>query len=120
MKRILIIDDNKGDKVLIEEMFKTVSLNYDVKWAESGDAGLAMASKEPFDIILLDTLMPGMDGHETCLALKENKNVKSNVIMMTGSLDAVSEVKARKSGADGYCIKLAESILSAILSCHKE
>jgi two-component system sensor histidine kinase/response regulator len=119
-QKILIIDDNRGDKELLSDLLKDTSLKYEILWAEDGESGLAMAKKENPAVVFLDTLMPGMDGYDICKELKSLGKEHMYIIMMTGSLDAVGEAKAKNHGANGYCIKLPESILEALLVYHQQ
>jgi CheY-like chemotaxis protein len=113
-RKILIIDDNKGDIQLIKELLDVEGMDFDVIWAENGIDGLDLADREEPDIILLDTRMPGVDGNEICQRLKDPARKKAHVIMMTGALGSFDQGKAKESGADDYCIKLHESIVAAL------
>ncbi len=115
MKRILIVDDREEDIKLIKKLLEQAKVSFEITTAESGEECLAAAEKYNPDVILLDTLMPGIDGWQTCAKIKKLTMVTSKVIIMTGNLDAVSEQKAQEAGADGYCVKFADSILSALL-----
>ncbi len=119
-QKILIIDDNRGDKQLIQELLQSANLAYEILWAEDGESGLELARKKNPEVVFLDTLMPGMDGYEVCRELKVLSKKDMYIIMMTGSLASVSEAKAKKYGANGYCIKLPESILKALLVYHQQ
>ena len=114
-KKILIIDDSPQDrKIMIRYLSKAGFGNLSL--AETGEQGLELAVQENPDIILLDTMLPGIDGFQTCEQLKKVKQVQALVIMMTGQVDAVNAEKAKSVGADDYCAKTSDCsvILEAI------
>jgi DNA-binding response OmpR family regulator len=77
--------------------------------AENGEGALQRAGYAQPDIILLDVLMPGMDGFETCRRLKENEETKAiPVIFMTALSDTVDKVKGFEAGAVDYVTKPVE------------
>lgn len=114
-KRILIVDDREEDIKLITKLLQQAEVKFELETAESGEECLKTVQETNPDVVLLDTLMPGLDGWQTCVKLKKLPGVTSKIIMMTGNLDAVSERKSKEAGADGYCVKFADSILSALL-----
>jgi len=109
-QKVLIIDDDKGDIQLLRELFKLSGADYQILWAENGMDGLEIAQKEEPEIVLLDIRMPTFDGHAICQKLKDLGGKVIHVILMTGSLDAAAEAKAKSCGADGFCLKLPEPI----------
>lgn len=107
--RLLIIDDNEGDAVLIKEIISEAGTDIEaIKDARTGEEGLALAEEFKPTAALIDTHMPGIDGFETCRRMKELLGESVKVIIMTGLIDAVDAVKARKMGADDYCVKTAD------------
>ena len=74
-RKILLIDDHDSVLKLLEAVLKV--RNYDVCYASSGAEGLEMAQRETPDLILLDIMMPGMDGFKVCQALKQSEATKS-------------------------------------------
>jgi len=102
-KKILIVDDNEDIRTTLDELL--TEHGYAVSTAASGDEGIRKASKENPDLVLLDTAMPGMDGIETCRRIKQVENILTKVIMYTGTIDAIDAIRARKFGADNYCVK---------------
>jgi len=88
-KKILLVDDDpdfvEAVKVIVE------SGGYDVRVAYDGQEGLAMVDKERPDLIVLDVMMPVMNGHETCARLKSNKETaKIPIILLTAVADRVT------------------------------
>ena len=114
--RILVIDDNDQDRKIMERHLKKAGYG-EVDLAETGEQGVEKAIAKKPDLVITDTMLPGIDGFEVCRQIKEKFAENSpKVIVMTGSIDAVDAVKARKLGADDYCVKTADgsSFLEAV------
>jgi len=100
--RILVVDD---EKVMRDGCQRVLSdAKYQVETVSSGEAAIKMAKEAPFDLILLDLKMPGMDGLEALRLFKEYDQ-EIVVIMMTGYPDIETAVKAIKMGAYDYVPK---------------
>jgi len=102
--KILIVDDNQLNieklKILLHEQ------NYRFTSENDGRTALKTAAKEPFDLMLLDVIMPGMDGFEVCYRMKKNKNTAQiPVIFLTGQTDPESIRKGFEAGAVDYVAK---------------
>ncbi|HYA03212.1 MAG TPA: response regulator [Syntrophobacteria bacterium] len=81
--KILVVDDELAVRSLLKDFF--TPLGYEVITAADGTEGLASAAKEVPDVILLDVMMPGIDGMEVCRRLKANEGTGAiPIIMMTG------------------------------------
>jgi len=95
---ILIVDDAPDNLALMSSLLNT---RYKTKVATTGEKALEVASfASPPDLILLDVMMPGMDGYEVCRRLKENpKTADIPVIFLTGKSDAADEQKGLELGA---------------------
>lgn len=116
-KQLLIIDDNPGDRELIQEMLFMDNVDLDITQGDSGENAIESVKGNKPDIAILDTNLPGIDGFETCRRLRELYDSDSlKIIIMTGLIDAVDAGKAKKMGADDYCVKTIDcsSILEAI------
>jgi two-component system sensor histidine kinase/response regulator len=102
--KILAVDDNpKSLKVLAALL---APLGYQVDYAFSGQEAVALVENESYDLILLDIMMPGMDGYETCIRIKSvYRNKLVPVIFLTGKTDMASLSKAFTSGGVDYIIK---------------
>ena len=100
--RILIIDDNSK---LMEDALPMYG--YEVKTAHDGLMGLKILDSDTsFDLILLDVVMPNLDGWETLKAIRQNeKTQKIPVIMLTSISDANKQISGLKFGADDYIVK---------------
>ncbi len=82
-KKILVVDDEPAVRSLLKDSL--TSLEYEVLTAANGEEGLTLAEREEPQVILLDALMPGIDGVETCRRLKAQEKTKwIPIIMMTG------------------------------------
>ena len=97
-KIILIVDDAPANIQLLSGVLKET---YKVKAATSGEKGLKIAEKTPPpDLILLDVVMPEMDGHEVCRRLKDNPaTCDIPVIFVTGNISNEAEQQALELGA---------------------
>ena len=102
--RILIIDDEPDIVVLLSKGFE--AHGYEVLKAANGWDGLALARMEKPDLILLDYLMPKMDGPTTLASLKVMKETRSiPVVVLTGVSGKEHVTEALRSGASDYIVK---------------
>lgn len=107
-KKIFIIDDEMD---LVETLsFRLKASGYDVDSASNGKTGLEKIEVEKPDLILLDLMMPGIDGYEVCKRLKDNKDLKKIPVIMLTAKGQDSDVDLGKSmGADDYITKPFEA-----------
>lgn len=102
--RILVVDDNLANRRLLKA--KLEARYFEVLLAESGQKALDIADAESPDIILLDVMMPGMDGYEVCERLKQSpKTAYIPVVMVTALSQQEHRLKGLKSGADDFVTK---------------
>ncbi len=102
--RILVVDDILPNIKLLEA--KLTSDYYDVITAMNGEEALQKAKEEKPDLILLDIMMPGMDGFEVCTRLKQDPNIAHiPVVMVTALTDTQDRVKGLECGADDFLSK---------------
>lgn len=102
--RVLVVDDILPNVKLLEA--KLVSEYYDVITATSGEEALKRVEQDSPDIILLDIMMPGMDGFETCKRIKANPKFSHiPVVMVTALTDTQDKVHGLESGADDFLTK---------------
>jgi len=106
--KILLIDDEEDDRFLIEKVLLDSGCVKNIMKARSGEEGIEMIKEDSPDIVILDTVLPGDDGFETCKKIKKI-NDKIKVIIFTGVIDAVDASKAREYGADDYCVKTSDN-----------
>ncbi|MCQ2609373.1 MAG: response regulator transcription factor [Lachnospiraceae bacterium] len=100
-KKILVVDDEKEIADLIE--IHLMSQDYIVTKAHNGVDALKAMSKEKYDLILLDVMMPKMDGNETLKKIREKSNVP--VIMVTAKATEADKISGLTLGADDYVTK---------------
>jgi diguanylate cyclase (GGDEF)-like protein len=101
--RILIVDDASTN---IEILNEVLGSEYDSLFAMDGTTALRIASEQEPDLILLDVVMPGLDGHEVCRRLKADPKTKGiPVIFISGLSDESDEAKGLEIGAIDYITK---------------
>lgn len=102
MKKILVIDDDDGVRTALSDLLRCKG--YYICEASSGKDAIEMVKSEDFDIVLLDLMMPGMDGIDTLRELRR-LNPKTRVIMITAFATVENAVDAIKKGASDYISK---------------
>ncbi|HRS82577.1 MAG TPA: response regulator [Smithellaceae bacterium] len=115
---VLVVDDTPDNLTMITSLLKDL---YRVKIAVSGKKALQIAfSNEPPDLILLDIMMPEMDGYEVCSQLKNDSETRDiPVIFLTAKTDVEDEVKGFDLGAADYITKpVSPPILLARVRTH--
>ena len=100
-RKILIVDDEKNIADIIA--FNLKKEGYQVIKAGDGEEGVKMAMEENPDLILLDIMMPKMDGYEACKKIREKKNTP--IIMLTARAEELDKVLGLELGADDYVTK---------------
>ena len=101
---ILVVDDLEPNVKLLEA--KLLAEYYTVFTASNGVAALEMLAQNRIDIVLLDVMMPGMDGFETCRKIKQNpETTHIPVVMVTALSDIEDRVKGLEAGADEFLTK---------------
>jgi DNA-binding response OmpR family regulator len=105
MKRqILVVDDEIGALTLIGIMLERGGFN--VLKARDGTAALALLDETTPDLIILDVMMPGMDGITLCSAVRERESTtKTPIIILSARGDAESIIKGIEAGANDYLLK---------------
>jgi len=108
MKKILIIDDSEQDRKIMKRFLNKAGYEQ-IIMAETGEEGVKKAEFEKADLVIIDTLLPGIDGFEVCRQIRQIEgSTIPRIIMITGTVDAVDAVKARRAGADDYCVKTTD------------
>jgi len=103
LKSILIVDDSEENVDILCEFLEE---KYDLFASLNGEDALEIANEEKIDLILLDIMMPGLDGFEVCKRLKENDKTKNiPIIFITAKTDEASIVKAYNIGGIDYISK---------------
>ena len=102
--KILIIDDEPIARTTLQALL--ANQNYELIFARSGREGLSLAEQHLPDVILLDVMMPGMDGFETCRAIRAMPKVAETAVLMITSLDdRQSKMNGFNAGADDFISK---------------
>ncbi|MBU8907177.1 response regulator transcription factor [Desertibacillus haloalkaliphilus] len=99
--KILIVDDEERIRRLLRMYLERE--NYIVEDAENGEMALEMALEKDYDLILLDIMMPGMDGVEVCQELRKTK--ATPIIMLTAKGEEANRVQGFEVGTDDYIVK---------------
>lgn len=102
--RILVVDDEERNLRLMEAIL--LPLGYDIRFARDGKQAVQRAGTDRADLILLDIMMPKMDGFEAARALKADNDTRSiPIVMVTALQDVTDRVKALEAGADDFLSK---------------
>ena len=102
MKRILVIEDNDSLSDLLEIHLK--DLDYSVTKAFDGEEGLRLALTDEFDLIILDIMLPKLDGLEVCKEVRKQE-VYTPILMLTSKSEEIDKVIGLEMGADDYLTK---------------
>src|SRR4030066_1775880 len=102
MTKILIIEDEESILMPLEDNLKLEG--YEVSCARDGQQGLSMAADRSFDLIVLDIMLPKMDGFEVCKRLRQDR-VMTPILMLTAKSQEVDKVLGLELGADDYVTK---------------
>ena len=115
LKRILIVEDD-ADIAAIERDYLELG-GYAVTIAPDGTTGLDAALHQPFDLILLDVMLPGIDGFAICKQVRAEKDIP--ILMVTARGDDVDKIRSLGFGADDYIEKpFSPSVLVARVKAH--
>jgi two-component system, cell cycle response regulator len=116
--QVLIVDDS--DIALKYMQNRLRHFGYESELARSGDEALAMVSKQSFQFVFLDVMMQGLDGYQTCRAIKNNKARRGPppiVVMLTSKGGTIDKIRGTMAGCDAYMTKpLNEKQLTSVLA----
>ena len=101
MSRILIIEDEEAIADLEKDYLELSG--FEVEIENRGDTGLVRAMKEDFDLIILDLMLPEVDGFDICRQVREEKNTP--IIMVSAKKDDIDKIRGLGLGADDYMTK---------------
>lgn len=101
MNKILIIDDDKELCTLIQR--SVLSEDIEADFCNNGKAGLAKLKEQDYQLVILDIMMPGMDGFETLEQIRKESSLP--ILMFTSKNDSASKVHGLRAGADDYLTK---------------
>jgi CheY-like chemotaxis protein len=112
--RVMIVDDSPTAALFLKQKFEVLSvgeeLSINVSTCETGEEAVNQVENNAYDLIILDIVLPGMDGYETCRSLKSNANPNPIVVFLTALKDQESMEKAEKSGCDHFLTKPASDM----------
>ncbi|MCQ2540418.1 MAG: response regulator transcription factor [Acetatifactor sp.] len=115
MSRILIIEDEEAIADLEKDYLELSDFQVDI--CNTGDKGLQAAQNSDYDLIILDLMLPGMDGFEVCRRIRETKNVP--ILMVSAKKDDIDKIRGLGLGADDYLTKpFSPSELVARVKAH--
>ena len=115
MSRILIIEDEEAIAELEKDYLELSE--FEVEIANAGDVGLEKALHEQFDLVVLDLMLPGMDGFEVCRNIREEKDIP--IIMVSAKKEDIDKIRGLGLGADDYMTKpFSPSELVARVKAH--
>lgn len=115
MSKILIVED----EVAIAELEKDYLelSDFEVETRNAGDEGLQAALEGDFDLVILDLMLPGMDGFEVCKKIRQEKNIP--ILMVSAKKDDIDKIRGLGLGADDYMTKpFSPSELVARVKAH--
>jgi DNA-binding response OmpR family regulator len=103
-KKVLIIEDSPAMVEIMSEIL--IDEGCRVNSAQTGKEGIAKAISEKPDIVVLDVMLPDINGIEVCKKIRESLGAGyPKIIIITGIIDAIDVVGAKKAGADDFCVK---------------
>jgi DNA-binding response OmpR family regulator len=101
--RILVVEDNRD---ILANVLDYLSLKgYSVDCAQDGLSGLHLAATEHYDLIVLDIMLPGLDGYQLCKRLREDARRDTPIIMLTARDALDDRLQGLNAGADDYLLK---------------
>lgn len=115
MKKILIIEDDKNIASL-ERDYLEVS-GYEVVIENDGTKGLKKALEQEFNLVILDIMLPGLDGFEICRAIRKEKDIP--ILLVSAKKEDIDKIRGLNIGADDYVVKpFSPSELVARVTAH--
>lgn len=101
---VLLVEDNDKDSKLIQRLI--INEPYQLMRLKSGEEAISLAMNEKIDLILLDIILPGIDGYQVCQYLKNNDRTRDiQIVMITGLSDLESRLKGVEEGVDDFLVK---------------
>lgn len=101
--RVLVVEDHGINRRVAEQLL--AELGYDAELAEGGEAALALCEAQPFDLLLMDVQMPGLDGLEATRILRQRFRPGPRVVAMTASANLEDRQRCLEAGMDAYLSK---------------
>jgi DNA-binding response OmpR family regulator len=100
-QRILVVDDEQSIRTIVEYALRDAG--FEVVTAGRGDEALRLIERDPVDLVVLDVMLPGMDGLEVCQKIRAERNVP--IIMLSARGEELDKVLGLELGADDYVTK---------------
>jgi len=116
--RLLIVDDLKDNRIILTRRFR--ARGYEIVEAEDGFEALDVLAREAFDAVILDVVMPGMDGFEVLRVIRQSHSAKDLPVIMATVMDGVRDViQALREGANDYIVKPIDfAVVQARVDAH--
>ena len=115
MSRILIVEDEEAIADLEKDYLELSEFQVDI--CNTGDKGLKAALEEDYNLVILDLMMPGMDGFEVCKQIRKEKDIP--ILMVSARKDDIDKIRGLGLGADDYMTKpFSPSELVARVKAH--
>jgi two-component system alkaline phosphatase synthesis response regulator PhoP len=106
-KRLLLVEDEPGLQLALSDRLSAEG--YSVETAGDGNTAVTRATGEPFDVIVLDVMLPGRDGFDVARTIRQH-GIQTPILMLTARTQVVDRVVGLKLGADDYLTKPFETI----------
>jgi DNA-binding response OmpR family regulator len=100
---ILLVEDNRGIAEMVGEYLER--RGYSLDYASDGSTGLRLATQNSYDVIVLDLMLPGLDGLELCRRLRKDSKISTPVLMLTARDTLDDKLVGLDAGADDYLVK---------------
>ncbi len=118
-KKILIVDDEGNFCKLVKKNIEQTG-EFEARIATSGEEGIRLAREIKPDLILLDVVMPEMDGADVASAIREDKDIKDTPIVFLTAIVREEEVKPQASVTRGYSILAKTASVAELIDCIKK
>ena len=121
--RILLVEDEAGVALVVSDLLRAEG--HAVETASDGKSGLRQATESKFDLLILDVMMPGLNGFELCHAVRE-RGFDGAILMLTAKGQIPDRVQGLRTGADDYLVKpfdpdeLLARVAALLRRVHKE
>ena len=99
---ILVVDDDSSCRDIAARLLRTQG--YETRTADGGESCLEMVAREPIDLILLDVMMPGMDGFAVCAALRD-RGIRIPIVLLTAKDDTDTRLEGIHQGVSEFLTK---------------